>query len=216
MKKLITEKDILELEKKGIKVVIKNEDTVFTPLALDRIRSSKFTFLEKEITQYENPTSSGSDDPTIGNKIIIGSDHTGFRMKNILIKYLIEKGFNLSDAGTFDEKSCDYPDFAKIVAAGVAKDNYDRGIIIDATGIPSAITANKFKGIRAATCYNSFSAKSSRAHNNSNVLVIGARALGEETIKLIVDEWLSTKFEGGRHQKRLDKISDIENENIDH
>ena len=215
MKKLITEKDILELEKKGIKVVIKNEDTVFTPLALDRIRSSKFTVLEKEITQYENPTSSGSDDPTIGNKIIIGSDHTGFRMKNILIKYLIEKGFNLSDAGTFDEKSCDYPDFAKIVATGVAKDNYNRGIIIDATGIPSAITANKFKGIRAATCYNSFSAKSSRAHNNSNVLVIGARALGEETIKLIVDEWLSTKFEGGRHQKRLDKISDIENENID-
>ena len=216
MKKLITEKDILELEKKGIKVVIKNEDTVFTPLALDRIRSSKFTFLEKEITQYENPTSSGSDDPTIGNKIIIGSDHTGFRMKNILIKYLIEKGFSLSDAGTFDEKSCDYPDFAKIVATGVAKNNYDRGIIIDATGIPSAITANKYKGIRAATCYNSFSAKSSRAHNNSNVLVIGARALGEETIKLIVDEWLSTKFEGGRHQKRLDKISDIENENIDY
>jgi len=129
---------------------------------------------------------------------------------------LIEKGFNLSDAGTFDEKSCDYPDFAKIVATGVAKDNYDRGIIIDATGIPSAITANKYKGIRAATCYNSFSAKSSRAHNNSNVLVIGAKALGEETIKLIVDEWLSTKFEGGRHQKRLDKISDIENENIDH
>jgi len=216
MKKLITEKDILELENKGIKVVIKDKVTIFTPLALDRIRSSKFTILEKEITQYENPTYSGSDDQTIRNKIIIGSDHTGFRMKNILIKYLIEKGFNLSDAGTFDEKSCDYPDFAKIVATGVAKDNYDRGIIIDATGIPSAITANKYKGIRAATCYNSFSAKSSRAHNNSNVLVIGAKALGEETIKLIVDEWLSTKFEGGRHQKRLDKISDIENENIDH
>jgi ribose 5-phosphate isomerase B len=216
MKKLITEKNILELENKGIKVVIKDKVTIFTPLALDRIRSSKFTVLEKEITQYENPTSSRSDDPTIGNKIIIGSDHTGFRMKNILIKYLIEKGFNLSDAGTFDEKSCDYPDFAKIVATGVAKNNYNRGIIIDATGIPSAITANKFKGIRAATCYNSFSAKSSRAHNNSNVLVIGAKALGEETIKLIVYEWLSTKFEGGRHQKRLDKISDIENENIDH
>ncbi len=84
--------------------------------------------------------------------------------------------------------------------------------MIDASGIPSAIVANKIKGIRAATCYNTFSAKSSRAHNNSNVLVVGARALGEETIKLIVDEWLSTEFEGGRHQKRLDKISDIENE----
>jgi len=215
MKKLITEKDILELEKKGIKVVIKNKDTLFTPLALDRIRSSKFTFLEKEITPDKQSTSSVNEDSTIGDKIIIGSDHTGFRMKNILIKYLVEKGFNLSDAGTFDEKSCDYPGFAKIVALGVVKNNYDCGILIDATGIPSAITANKFKGIRAATCYNVFSAKSSRAHNNSNVLVIGARTLGEETIKLIADEWLSTKFEGGRHQKRLDKISDIEDGNID-
>jgi ribose 5-phosphate isomerase B len=87
--------------------------------------------------------------------------------------------------------------------------------LIDATGIPSAITANKIKGIRAATCYNTFSAKSSRAHNNANVLVVGSKTLGDESIKEIVNEWLLTEFEGGRHQKRLGKISDIENGKID-
>ena len=129
-----------------------------------------------------------------------------------LADFLLEKGYEILDVGTFDENPADYPDLAKIVASRVANGEFNFGILIDASGIPSAIVANKFKGIRAATCYNTFSAKSSRAHNNANVLVVGARALGEETIKIIVDEWLSTKFEGGRHQKRLDKLNDIENE----
>ena len=212
MKKVITERDILELEKQGIKVLIKTKDTIITPLALDRIRFSKFTIVEKEIPQSEITHSSDTGNSTSGKRIIIGGDHTGFRIKNILIKYLIEKGYQITDAGTFDEKPCDYPDYAKIVAKSISSGESDFGILIDASGIPSAIAANKIKGIRAATCYNAFSARSSRAHNNANVLVVGAKALGEETIKLIVDEWLSTKFEGGRHQKRLDKISDIENE----
>jgi len=101
------------------------------------------------------------------------------------------------------------------VAKSISRGETDYGILIDATGIPSAIAANKIKGIRAATCFNTFTARSSRAHNNSNILVVGAKALGEETIKLIVDEWLSTQFEGGRHQKRLDKITDIEKEKAD-
>jgi ribose 5-phosphate isomerase B len=211
MKKVITERDILELEKQGIKVLIKTKDTIITPLALDRLRFSKFTFVEKEISQSEITHPSGNGNSTSGKRIIIGGDHTGFKIKNILIKYLIEKGYQITDAGTFDENSCDYPDFAKVVAKRVALDEFNFGILIDATGIPSSIAANKLKGIRAATCYNTFSARSSRAHNNANVLVVGAKALGEETIKIIVDEWLSTKFEGGRHQKRLDKITDIEN-----
>ena len=212
MKTLITERHLLELEKKGIKVLIKTKDTIFTPLALDRIRSSKFSIIENEIAKTESIESLGETNSSLGKKIIIGSDHTGFRIKNILIKYLTEKTFSIYDAGTFDEKPCDYPDYAKIVARSVAFGEYDFGILIDASGIPSAIVANKIKGIRAATCFNAFSARSSRAHNNSNVIVVGAKALGEETIKLIIDEWLSTEFEGGRHQKRLDKISDIENE----
>lgn len=215
MKKVITERDILELEKQGIKVLIKTKDTIITPLALDRIRFSKFTIVEKEISQSEPIVNSSNGSSPDGKRIIIGSDHTGFRLKNILIKYLGEKRFSVTDAGTFDESSCDYPDFAKIIAKSVSRGESDFGILIDATGIPSAIAANKVKGIRAATCFNAFSARSSRAHNNANVLVVGARALGEETIKVIVDEWLTTQFEAGRHQKRLDKISDLENETLE-
>ena len=215
MKKAITERDILELEKQGIKVLVKTDDTIITPLALDRLRSSKFTIVEKEEIQSEQFKPSININQLSVKSIIIGSDHTGFKLKNILIKYLSEKGYHVADAGTFDEKPCDYPDYAKLVAKSVSGGDKDFGILIDATGIPSSIAANKIKGIRAATCYNTFSARSSRAHNNANVLVLGARALGEETIKLIVDEWLSTQFEGGRHQSRLQKISDIENGKLD-
>jgi ribose 5-phosphate isomerase B len=215
MKKLVTERDILELEKQGIKVLIKTGDTIITPLALDRIRRSGFSIVEREVTQSEAGSHSISNNNSGSKRIIIGSDHTGFKLKNTLLKYLIEKGYQLTDAGTFDENPCDYPDIARIVAHSVSGNENDFGILIDASGIPSAIAANKIKGIRAATCYSVFSARSSRAHNNANVLVIGARALGEETIKLIVDEWLSTDFEGGRHQLRLDKITGIENEKAD-
>lgn len=213
MKTVITELEILELEKKGIKVLVKTKDTIITPLALDRIRFSNFNVIEKEdqqVTQFRS-----IQDKSSKNKIVIASDHTGFRLKNVLLKYLVEKGYNVTDLGTYDENSCDYPDYAKKVAVQVALGGSDFGILIDATGIPSAITANKIKGIRAATCYNTFSAKSSRAHNNANVLVVGSKTLGDETIKEIVSEWLSTEFEGGRHLKRLDKISDIENGKID-
>ena len=214
MKKLITESDILELEKKGVKVLVKSKETILTPLAIDRIRSSKFTIVEKEhISPEPNSKANGSQSNKIKN-IVIGSDHTGFRLKNILIKFLIDKGYSVFDSGTFDENSCDYPDIAKNVAVRIASDEFDAGILIDATGIPSSITANKIKGIRAATCYDTFSAKSSRAHNNSNVLVLGARAIGEDSIKTIIETWLVTNFEGGRHQRRLDKITDIENENL--
>jgi ribose 5-phosphate isomerase B len=212
MKKLITEHDVLELEKKGIKVLVKTRDTIITPLALDRIRFAKFTILEKEEIPREQIHQSNDINNTLVKRITIGSDHTGFKLKNIIIKYLNEKGFLVNDVGTFDESSCDYPDFARLVAKSVASKESDFGILIDATGIPSAITANKIKGIRAATCYNAFSARSSRAHNNANVLVVGAKALGEETIKIIIDEWLTTEFDGGRHQNRLDKITEIENE----
>jgi ribose 5-phosphate isomerase B len=184
MKKLITEEDVKAIAKQGSNVIVKSSPE-----------------------QYQKSNTNQS----AKKRIAIGGDHTGFRTKNLLIKYLSEKGYKLQDFGTFDEKSCDYPDFAKLVATSVSLEENDYGILVDATGIPSAITANKIKGIRAATCYSAFSAKSSRSHNNTNILVIGAKSLGEETIKMIVDEWLNTEFEGGRHQKRLDKISEIEN-----
>ncbi len=143
-------------------------------------------------------------------RIIIGSDHTGFEMKSKLIVFLNKKSLSVLDVGTKSGESCDYPDFAFEVGKKVALNDADRGILLDATGIPSCITANKIPGIRAATCYNEFSAKSSREHNNSNILVLGAKTLGEETIYSIVDVWLKTNFLGERHQRRLDKITGIE------
>jgi len=209
MKKLITENDVRKIVKEGRNVIVIAKDTVVTPLALDMICSNRMTIVEKEPTTNNFTI----DEQIISQKrISIGSDHTGFKMKNILIKYLGERGFQLNDEGTFDEKSCDYPDFAKAVALKVATGNADFGIILDATGIPSSITANKIRGIRAATCYNAFSAKSAREHNDANVLVLGAKSLGEETIKTIIEVWFSAHFAGGRHQRRLDKITSIENE----
>ena len=120
----------------------------------------------------------------------------------------------VTDVGTYDEKSCDYPDFAFAVAAKVKEGSVDFGIIIDATGNPSAITANKLAGIRAANCFNEFTAKSAREHNNANVLTIGAKSIGEETAKSVLDAWLSTGFGGERHQRRLNKISEIEKRNM--
>jgi ribose 5-phosphate isomerase B len=210
MKKLITEEDIKIIEKQGSNVLVKDENCIITPLALDRIRQKKIIIIEKNSLSSDQFL--GSDKiPSLKNRIAIGSDHTGFKTKNILLKYLSDKGYKLHDFGTFDEKSCDYPDYAELVAESVSLEENDFGILIDATGIPSAIAANKIRGIRAATCYNSFSAKSSRSHNDANILVLGARSLGEETIKAVVDDWLATEFEGGRHQKRLDKIIQMEN-----
>ena len=206
MNKLITEEDVAKAIKRGSKVIVAEKGSIITPLALDMINNKKLTIIEKEIHDY----SSSSSVSFPFKKIAIGSDHTGFKVKNILIKYLTEKSYQVYDLGTMDEKSCDYPDFAEAVSEKVQQGKADCGFIIDATGIPSAITANKLEGIRAATCYNEFSAKSARNHNDANVLVLGAKTFGEETIKSIVDVWLNTSFEGGRHQRRLDKITGIE------
>lgn len=207
MRKLITEEEVQKAIKSGSSVIAVEENSIFTPLALDLIRNKKLQIISKEVHNY---SASSSTVKFPFKKIAIGSDHTGFKVKNLLIKQLADSGFIVYDKGTLDEKSCDFPDFAEAVAENVILGNADCGIILDATGIPSAITANKLEGIRAATCYNEFSAKSSRSHNDANVLVLGAKSLGDESIKSIVDVWLNTSFEGGRHQRRLDKITAIE------
>ncbi|MCX6168057.1 MAG: ribose 5-phosphate isomerase B [Ignavibacteriales bacterium] len=203
VKKLITEDDVKKVLKNGDKEIVVEPGAVLTPLAKDRIYHSGL-----KIVQSASCLPCSVSNSQI--KIAIGSDHTGVKMKKILYDYLKKKDFELFDVGTFTEDSVDYPDIAFNVANRVAIGEVKFGIILDATGIPSAITANKIPGIRAATCYNEFSAKSSREHNDANILVVGARALGEETIKSIADVWLSSKFLGDRHQKRLDKIKAIE------
>lgn len=210
MKKLYTEEHILKLSREGNSVIYVTGREVFTPLALDKAKELNITFERKKDRSNKNASSPKISKASSIKKIALGSDHTGFETKKIISSYLKAKDFDIIDVGTFDDKSCDYPDFAFEVAKMVALNNVDAGIIFDATGIPSAITANKVPGIRAVTCYNEFSAKSSREHNNANILVLGAKTLGVETIKSILDVWLTTNFLGERHQRRLDKITNIE------
>ena len=142
--------------------------------------------------------------------IALASDHGGFRYKNTVKKFLEQRGIPYKDFGTDSEKSCDYPDYIIPAAKAVASGECELGIFICGTGIGVSITANKVKGIRAALCHDVFSAKATRAHNNANVITFGERVIGEGHMLEILSAFLDTKFEGGRHQTRIDKISAIE------
>jgi len=139
-------------------------------------------------------------------KIGIGADHRGYQTKEYLSKYLEKSGHKVLDFGTNSESSCDYPDIAFAVAWSVAKKKMKKGILICNTGIGMSIVANKVKGVYASLCCNKNMAIASRKHNNANVLALGASLLGKSKMKSIVDAWLSTEFEGGRHMRRYRKI----------
>lgn len=137
--------------------------------------------------------------------IIIGSDHGGFKLKLEIIKHLQELGYKVSDLGCYNTESCDYPIIAKAVAEKVLEEN-SRGILVCGTGIGVSITANRYNGIRASHCTDTFTARMTRMHNDSNILCLGERITGVGLALDIVDIWLKTEFEGGRHQKRIDMI----------
>lgn len=142
--------------------------------------------------------------------IAIGSDHGGYELKKAIKKHLDEKGIEYKDFGTFSEESVDYPDYALKVAEAVASGEFDKGILLCGTGVGISIAANKVPGIRAANVSDAFSARYSKEHNNANVLCMGGRVVGPGLAAILVDEWLNAEFQGGRHQKRLDKITEIE------
>lgn len=139
-------------------------------------------------------------------RIAIGSDHGGYEYKEQIVSHLKEKGYECVDVGTYSTDSCDYPVIARTVTTKITTGEADRGILICGTGIGMSIVANKVKGIRAALCGDTFSARASRAHNNSNVLCLGERVIGINLAIDIVDIWLESKFEGGRHQRRVDMM----------
>ena len=141
-------------------------------------------------------------------KLAIGSDHGGFKLKSKIIEYLKSKSIETKDFGTFSEESCNYPEIAQKVALALKNKDFEKGILVCGTGIGVSIAANKIKGIRAALCGDVFSAKMSRAHNDSNILCIGQRVTGEGLALEIVEAWLSSEFEGGRHKIRVDMIED--------
>ena len=143
-------------------------------------------------------------------KIAIGNDHTAVAMKDHIKKYLEEKGHEVINFGTDSSERCDYPIYGKKVAEAVAKGECERGILICGTGIGISLAANKVKGIRAAVCSESYSAKMTRLHNDANIIAFGARVVGEATAETIVDAFIDTDYEGGRHQVRVDMIAAIE------
>ena len=141
----------------------------------------------------------------------IGNDHTGVALKEIIKKFVEEKGVEVKDFGTQSTEASNYPEIAEAVANAVASGECERGILICGTGVGISIAANKVNGIRAVCCSEPFSAKLSKQHNNSNILCFGARVVGTELAKMIVESWMEAEFQGGRHQVRIDMIQDIEN-----
>ncbi|NPV40547.1 MAG: ribose 5-phosphate isomerase B [Anaerolineae bacterium] len=153
----------------------------------------------------ENPCGTGKK-----RTIAVGSDHGGYELKTIVIAYLQELGHTVIDCGTTGKEAVDYPDFALAVAEKIRSHEACRGIVIDAAGIGSCMAANKVPGVRAAMCVDYATASNSREHNNANVLSLGAGLLGVNQVKLIIKTFLETDFGGGRHARRVDKITDIE------
>ena len=143
-------------------------------------------------------------------RIIIGSDHAGFALKETVKSYLSSAGYRVFDAGTHREESVDYPDYGVLAAERVSSGEFEKGILICGSGVGMAIVANKFPGIRAAVCLDEETARLSRQHNDSNILVLAGRKTEPAAAERIIKAWMETPFEGGRHQMRLDKIRQIE------
>lgn len=143
-------------------------------------------------------------------KIVMACDHGGFRLKEYIRKYLESKGYTVEDVGIHSEKSVDYPDMAELGAKKIINEECKFGIFICGTGIGISIAANKIRGIRAALCHNEFMARATRAHNDANVLCLGGRVIGRELALSICDAFINSRFDGGRHQIRIEKIESIE------
>lgn len=144
-------------------------------------------------------------------KISMGCDHGGFALKEDIKAFLTEQGHEVEDCGCYNTDSCDYPDFGEAAARAVSEGKCERGIVICTTGIGISISANKVKGVRCALCSEPWSAEMTRRHNNSNMLAMGAGVVGPNLARQIVTAFLTHEFEGGRHQRRVDKMMEIEN-----
>lgn len=148
-------------------------------------------------------------------KVALASDHRGVRVKGQIRNQLTDLGYEAVDLGPETDESVDYPDFAARVAGSVSEGQADRGILICGTGMGMCIAANKFEGVRAVNCHDDVTAEMSRRHNDANVMCLSADLLGDKLLGRIVDIWMKTEFEGGRHKRRVDKISELEDQRSD-
>jgi ribose 5-phosphate isomerase B len=191
-------------------------------MAEETDREADIERLRKVVAQLEEEVGAGAEtevavmeveSPGGGPlKVYIGSDHAGYRLKRTLARYVEELGHTCVDVGCPDEASCDYPDYAVVVARAVARGEADRGVLVCGTGIGMAITANKIPGAYAAHCQDTYSARVSREHNDANILTLGGRVVGEELAKEITRVWLASDFSGEeRHHRRTGKVRELEN-----
>ncbi len=208
-KKLLSEQAVLDASKRGATVLHYEKGTIITTAAQDRARQLGIRILEQPKEVAPAPAAP-KEKPAPKEIVAIGSDHGGFQTKEQLKSFIEGLGHKVIDVGTYSEEACDYPQFAYAVAKMVSIGEATRGIMIDAVGVASAMVANKVPKIRAACCHNEFSSRSSREHNDANVLTLGGRVLGIELSKAIVKVWLETSFAAGRHVKRVEMIGDIE------
>ena len=205
MSKPIITVDDVRAAQAGSKLTIPAQ-AIVTDLAREVAEAHNITLVKSE-----EQTLPGQTDSNQGTAIALGSDHgDSFSLKERLKSHLEESGYTVIDCGINSPESADYPDIALAVAKQVTDGLAWRGIIIDGAGIGSCMAANKVPGIRAALCYNQAMAHNSREHNNANVLTLGAGMIGFNLAKQIVDTWLKTDFAGGRHERRVNKIMDIE------
>jgi ribose 5-phosphate isomerase B len=198
MRRVITERDIPQSGRLNVPA-----GALFTPSARDLARERGVEIVElaaEEMARLAKPEQT----------IALGSDHGGFGMKERLKPLLDELGWQVRDVGVHEEKAVDYPDIALSVALLVAEGKAALGVIVDGAGIGSAMAANKVPGVRAALCYDRASARNSREHNHANVLTLGGRLLTQSQAEEVLRTWLATPFAGGRHQGRIDKITEIE------
>lgn len=206
---LITESDVMRARHERRALVVP-PGAIVTPLARDAIDRYDIEVRERLHADAREPAGTAHG-PNCSHRVAIAADHGGYATKQALIAFLRdEAGIECDDLGTHSEASVDYPDFAAEVARAVAEGRNCRGIVIDGAGIGSAIVANKFRGVRAAHCGNVVEARNAREHNDANVLSLGGRMIGEQLARAIAIVFLRTDFEGGRHQKRIDKISRLE------
>jgi ribose 5-phosphate isomerase B len=198
----LTEKHIItEDDLRGVPAeaeIVLNLDARLTPLAQDFAAANRLSVVRKR-----------KGDGRI-TKIAIGADHGGFSLKEKIKARLSERGVNVQDFGTHDERAVDYPDIAHAVARAVGSGDFPVGILLDGAGIGSCMAANKVPGVRAAMCYDEATARNSREHNDANVLTLGAKMVPEETLLKVVEVWLSTAISEERHIRRVDKIRAIE------
>ena len=200
---VVTAEDVSQAEP-GTEMQVPSESLV-TPLARQVAMERGVTFIPATSDISADQSAYAQD-----RVVAIGCDHGGFEMKEQLKTYLVEIGYHPMDCGTHSKESVDYPDFAYAVARQVADGSAFRGIIIDGAGIGSCMAANKVPGVRAAMCYDQATAVNSREHNNANVLTLGAGLIGHNLAQQIVSTWLKTDFGGGRHGRRVNKITEIE------